>query len=223
MSERAASRFRGWRRRAATPRGWSGGWVLRRRVLPKDALAGVRRVAQECLTARQHHLTLRRSMHRGARSFDPHVASSCVTLTCRVCGGAGGAVPRRGGKQSPESFSLQRLAAQQLEQAQPADEHAPTRPPVRFLLYSMFHSGTHFVKSPLDAVPGTCRSSRLPVVAPCGHRRPVLPPATPTLARRVCAGSPSGWAGWGWVQDQDGQCSVNAGGCLLGPKTRHLL
>ena len=30
----------------------------------------------------------------------------------------------------------------------------------------------------------------LPVVAPRGHRRPVLPPATPTLARRVCAGSP---------------------------------
>ena len=56
-------------------------------------------------------------MHRGARSFDPHVAYSRVALTCRVCGGAGGAVPRRGGKQSPESFSLLELAAQQLAEA----------------------------------------------------------------------------------------------------------
>ena len=34
-------------------------------------------------------------MHRGARSFDPHVASFFVALTCRVRGGAGGAAPQR--------------------------------------------------------------------------------------------------------------------------------
>jgi hypothetical protein len=38
---------------------------------------------------------------------------------------------------------------------------APTRPPVRFLLYSISHSGTHFVKHPFDKVPGKCSALRL--------------------------------------------------------------
>ena len=66
----------------------------------------------------------------------------------------------------------------------------------------------------------------LPVVAPRGHRRPVLPPATPTLARRVCAGSPiaAGQVGVRFrtkVSAPSMQASVNAGVCLLGLKTRH--